>query len=115
MLKGDDAHNVFVKITIKNDIFSVFLIYCMKRGCTPMDNNVCFIDDCGSKIQYLTTAGDNNELEFCVLCGKQTGVRKDMRVDSRDYFIDCGGQLCRECFVALYPEATDRQKIDERF
>ena len=35
--------------------------------------------------------------EVCVLCGKETDVRRDTHVDMRYNYITGCGQLCREC------------------
>lgn len=44
----------------------------------------------------------NSVFEVCVLCGKQTDIRRDTPVDFRDAYI-CGcGQLCRSCYDELY-------------
>lgn len=35
--------------------------------------------------------------ENCILCGKETGVPVNMPVDYRDGYVDCTGQLCKDC------------------
>ena len=42
------------------------------------------------------------EMETCVLCKKETNVPKDLHIDFRDYYIECVGQLCQDCYFDLY-------------
>ena len=42
------------------------------------------------------------EMETCVLCKKETNVPKDLHIDFRDYYIECVGQLCQDCYLDLY-------------
>ena len=40
--------------------------------------------------------------ERCVLCGRETDVPLDLPIARRDCCIECGGQLCRDCWQKLY-------------
>lgn len=40
--------------------------------------------------------------ERCVLCGAETGIRKDTPVSLRRGYVEGGGQLCRDCWRRLY-------------
>lgn len=42
------------------------------------------------------------EDEECVICGKKTGVNRKTPVAYRKYYVECCGQLCRECFESLF-------------
>ena len=42
-----------------------------------------------------------SERERCVLCGGDTPVEKGADLDSRLYYCECCGQLCRACYQAL--------------
>ena len=48
-------------------------------------------------------------VEYCVLCGKATGVLQTCPVDRRENYIIGGGQLCRSCWNELfrYPNASE--------
>ncbi|MBE6556121.1 MAG: hypothetical protein E7664_00070 [Ruminococcaceae bacterium] len=38
----------------------------------------------------------------CVLCGALTKYRADAPIYEREYYVEAGGQLCRQCYYALY-------------
>lgn len=40
--------------------------------------------------------------EFCVLCGKPTGIPKDRDIALRDCYVEGAGQLCRSCYFNVY-------------
>ena len=41
--------------------------------------------------------------ELCIRCNKPTPYDINFPVDRRKYYIDGSGQLCEECWNALYP------------
>ena len=40
--------------------------------------------------------------EKCINCDIDTGVPVDLHVDYRNYYVEGAGQLCKECFSAMY-------------
>jgi hypothetical protein len=38
----------------------------------------------------------------CVMCGEETPYTKDIPVNLRHYYVDGGGQLCRDCYEYIY-------------
>ena len=42
-------------------------------------------------------------IEKCIRCNKPTPYDINFPVDRRKYYIDGSGQLCEECWNALYP------------
>lgn len=40
--------------------------------------------------------------EKCLLCGCETGVPIDQEIDSRAFYIEGAGQLCRDCHKKIY-------------
>lgn len=44
---------------------------------------------------------DDSLFESCILCGKATDVPKDAAVQTRAYYIEGCGQLCKDCFYSL--------------
>lgn len=44
----------------------------------------------------------DNRNEICVCCGCNTDVPADTPVTSRDCYVECGGQLCNNCYLELY-------------
>ena len=40
--------------------------------------------------------------EYCILCGKLTETAKEQPLSERKYYIEGAGQLCRECYQAIY-------------
>lgn len=42
------------------------------------------------------------EDEICILCGSKTGISKTAPLNTRKYYVDGCGQLCRECWNELY-------------
>lgn len=45
---------------------------------------------------------DNNNIEKCVNCGRNTGYSINDHVDVRKTYVEGAGQLCSECFVEVY-------------
>ena len=45
--------------------------------------------------------------EYCILCGKLTDTEKRQPLAQRNYYIEGAGQLCRECYRALYVPRQD--------
>ncbi|MBA7623339.1 hypothetical protein ES703_30734 [subsurface metagenome] len=47
-----------------------------------------------------------SELEKCVMpnCGKIVNIRKDTPVDSREYYVEGAGQLCKDCYARIYSD-----------
>lgn len=46
---------------------------------------------------------DSIKSEKCILCGKDTGIPFNEPIDKRKYYIRGSGQLCGNCYYALYP------------
>lgn len=46
-----------------------------------------------------------NEKDKCVFCGKETGYDSSTPIYVREYYIECAGQLCEECYFDIYGEA----------
>lgn len=46
------------------------------------------------------------ETDKCVSCDEDTGVRKDMPVDVRLFYVEGAGQLCKKCWNKIYGEKT---------
>ena len=44
----------------------------------------------------------NNPIEQCVSCGKDTDYRFNDRIDTRFYYVEGSGQLCRDCYNRIY-------------
>ena len=42
------------------------------------------------------------EYERCVLCGKQTDVKRDEHIDLRTCYVEGAGQLCPACWKQVY-------------
>lgn len=38
----------------------------------------------------------------CVVCGKGSGVMRDVPIQNRERYINGSGQLCRDCYFKLY-------------
>lgn len=51
-----------------------------------------------------------NQFEHCVLCGKQTYVRKCLPIEYRDGYIEAVGQLCRKCYSEVYGKKRCRHE-----
>jgi len=37
-------------------------------------------------------------LEICTVCRVYTDVSKDTPIAQRQYYVECAGQLCKECY-----------------
>lgn len=40
-------------------------------------------------------------IEYCVLCGQETGCFNNIPIDERCGYVGGAGQLCRECYEGL--------------
>lgn len=38
------------------------------------------------------------ETEKCVMCGKDTEIKKGLNIDLRYHYVEGAGQLCKECY-----------------
>lgn len=45
---------------------------------------------------------ENNNVEKCVNCGRNTSYSINDHVDSRKTYVEGAGQLCSECFIEVY-------------
>ena len=45
---------------------------------------------------------DLNELERCILCGKETAYRRGDHIDFRNWYVEGAGQCCENCYVRVY-------------
>lgn len=50
---------------------------------------------------------DSIKSEKCILCGKDTGIPFNEPIDKRKYYIRGSGQLCGNCYYALYIQRTE--------
>lgn len=41
-------------------------------------------------------------MERCACCGRTTDIPENMPVSKRKFYIEGGGQLCRDCYYELY-------------
>ena len=49
------------------------------------------------------------ECERCVICGKETYIRRDTPIDLRNNYIVGVGQLCGECVIKLKEDLGDQR------
>lgn len=56
--------------------------------------------------------GDRENQEYCILCGKFTGIRKDIPVKERKYYIEAAGQLCKECYMEVYQQTHNEDILN---
>jgi len=42
--------------------------------------------------------------EECISCKEITGTPKGLDIQERLYYLEGAGQLCRDCWEALYPQ-----------
>lgn len=52
--------------------------------------------------------------ENCVVCGKETYIRRDTPIDLRNNYIIGVGQLCEECAIKLKEDLGDRRRYDRQ-
>ncbi len=58
---------------------------------------------------------DNNNIEKCVNCGRNTGYSINDHVDVRKTYVEGAGQLCSECFVEVYKKVHKKDAdVDEK-
>lgn len=44
--------------------------------------------------------------ERCVICGQETGMKKDWPIAMRKYYVEGAGQLCKKCYSEIYSEGN---------
>lgn len=58
---------------------------------------------------------ENNNIEKCVNCGRDTGYSLNDHVDYRKSYVDGAGQLCSQCFIEVYKKVHDKNvNTDEK-
>jgi uncharacterized protein (UPF0248 family) len=50
------------------------------------------------KLRYNEQTADD-EYEICIICHRETDVKKSTPVDKRKYYVEGFGQMCRECYM----------------
>lgn len=45
-----------------------------------------------------------SEKDNCVVCGEETPYDKEEHIDKRFYYVECAGQLCKDCWGKIYDE-----------
>ena len=55
---------------------------------------------------------DSIKSEKCILCGKNAGIPFNEPIDKRKYYIRGSGQLCDNCYYALYPYVLDKYETN---
>lgn len=56
------------------------------------------LKDIGINFIHIDSKELNVEYERCVLCGKETNVKKNEEIEHRDFYIYGVGQLCSACY-----------------
>ncbi len=51
---------------------------------------------------------NEEQMEYCVLCGKKTGVKRSEPIWNRLYYVEGAGQLCKKCFLRIQAEGCDQ-------
>ncbi len=44
----------------------------------------------------------DSKYELCVICDTVTKEHEDQHIDSRNYYIEGCGQLCKKCYIEIY-------------
>ena len=49
---------------------------------------------------------ENNKVEkdICVICGCKTPYDKNEHIDNRMLYVECVGQLCKQCWDEVYQD-----------
>ena len=42
--------------------------------------------------------------DCCVCCGTETNEERTKNIYERSYYVEGSGQLCKECWVEVYPD-----------
>lgn len=48
----------------------------------------------------------HRERDRCVICGRETDMKKDLPIAMRKYYVEGAGQLCRKCYLELYSDGN---------
>ncbi len=43
-----------------------------------------------------------DEKDNCVSCGEETPYNKNEHIDNRYHYVECAGQLCKDCWEKVY-------------
>ena len=46
------------------------------------------------------------ETEICIVCGIDTKVSKELRVDLREHYVEGAGQMCKKCWENTYKDSN---------
>ena len=63
----------------------------------------------------VTSVGDTNLYEDCILCGTKTTTLKTTHIDYRTGYIEGAGQLCIECYTKGSSEGREHITIPKYF
>jgi hypothetical protein len=44
--------------------------------------------------------------DLCVFCRTETEYKSDVNIESRNFYVECAGQLCVNCYVELEKETS---------
>lgn len=53
-------------------------------------------------IHLVSSIREENETDFCVSCGIDTGVHKETHLDHRAFYVQGAGQMCKTCYDDIY-------------
>jgi len=63
----------------------------------------------------VTSVGDTNLYEDCILCGTKTTTLKTTHIDYRTGYIEGAGQLCIQCYTKGSSEGNQHITIPKYF
>jgi len=52
--------------------------------------------------QFVSDFREQDETDFCVSCGIDTGVHREIHIDYRCYYVEGAGQMCKTCYDDIY-------------
>jgi len=63
-----------------------------------------YCQKCGSFKHSVPKPKGIEEIEECVLCGKETEYYRNTPIDKRKHYVEGCGQLCEDCDISIYEE-----------
>lgn len=59
-----------------------------------------------SKIMMNADRNIDSIIEYCAFCQKETRYKRCDPIETRECYVDGGGQLCDECYMEIYEKSA---------
>ncbi len=77
------------------------IISFIKELIVSVDQDKNLLDNI-NRLDALQNLNKNLDKEKCVSCDGLTPYTKNTHITARHYYVEGGGQLCKECYIEIY-------------